>query len=49
MPKSPILHAIRHKVEGKVTMPNIPPKASRYDRSATNVPAAVGLAACHTY
>ncbi|WP_202351551.1 IS5 family transposase [Mesorhizobium sp. 113-1-2] len=37
MPKSPILHAdkgydtnaIRHKVEGKGTMPNIPPKANR--------------------
>ncbi len=37
MPKSPILHAdkgydtnaIRYKVEGKGTMPNIPPKANR--------------------
>ena len=37
MPKSPILHgdkgydsnAIRNKVEGKGTMPNIPPKANR--------------------
>jgi transposase len=37
MPKSPILHgdkgydsnAIRHKVEGKGAMPNIPPKANR--------------------
>ena len=37
MPKSPILHgdkgydsnAIRHKIEGNGTMPNIPPKANR--------------------
>ena len=37
MPKTPILHAdkgydsnaIRHKIEGKGTMPNIPPKANR--------------------
>lgn len=37
MPECPILHAdkgydtnaIRHKVEGKGTMPNIPPKANR--------------------
>ena len=37
MPRSPILlgdkgydsNAIRHKVEGKGTMPNIPPKANR--------------------
>jgi hypothetical protein len=37
MPKSPILHAdkgydsnaIRHKIEGKGTMPNISPKANR--------------------
>src|SRR5208283_3087757 len=55
LPDCDILHAdkgydanaIRRQVEDHGAMPNIPPKATRYHRSATNFLAAVSIAATY--